>query len=215
MSTNKTQNYNLHSWVPEDDFLRSEFNDNFTSLDSTLKTLSDGLTAEIAARETAVAAETAARQQAVSDEAKARDAAVTAERTARQNAISGETTARINAVNAEKTAREQAIAALTTGKAEIVCGSYTGNGATERTITLGFQPRAVLIMHDHGRAYVNASNSSAAYGGLFVPGHPLCCSSSGDSGIAAEVVSTGFKVYHRGYSETNNTSNTYCYIAVK
>ena len=45
MSTNKTQNYNLHSWVPEDDFLRSEFNDNFTSLDTALKSLSTALAA--------------------------------------------------------------------------------------------------------------------------------------------------------------------------
>lgn len=184
MSTNKTQNYNLHSWVPEDDFLRSEFNDNFTSLDTALKSLSTALAVETTAREQAIASEATARQQAVSAEAQARQSAVTT---------------------------------LTTGKAELVCGFYTGDGTAERTITLGFQPRAVLIMHDHGRAYVNASNSSAAYGGLFLPGHPLCCSTSGtaDSGIAAEVVSTGFKVYDRGYSETNITNNTYCYIAVK
>lgn len=218
MSTNKTQNYNLHSWVPEDDFLRSEFNDNFTSLDSTLKTLSDGLTAEIAARETAVATETAARQQAVSDEAKARDAAVTAERTARQNAISGETTARINAVNAEKTAREQAIAALTTGKAEIVCGSYTGNGATERTIALGFQPKAVLLMQNTGRTWVSNSNLDSAYGGLFLPDHPLVCRNQGTGPTwltAAEIVSTGFKVHGSGLARVNENGNVYHYIAVK
>ena len=36
MSTNKTQNYQLHQWLPEDDFLRTEFNENFTLLDLTL-----------------------------------------------------------------------------------------------------------------------------------------------------------------------------------
>ena len=34
MSTNKTQNYQLHSWTPEDDFRLHEINENFTKLDT-------------------------------------------------------------------------------------------------------------------------------------------------------------------------------------
>ena len=34
MSTNKTQNYNLHAWEPSDDFLRAEINENFAALDA-------------------------------------------------------------------------------------------------------------------------------------------------------------------------------------
>lgn len=184
MSTNKTQNYNLHSWVPEDDFLRSEFNDNFTSLDTALKALSTALAAETTAREQAVAAEAAARQSAVS-----------AEQSARQSAVNG----------------------LTSGKAELVCGFYTGDGTAERTITLGFQPKAVLLVSDTGRTYTNISNSSGAYGGLFLPGHPVRCSDDGSSnhGIAAEIVSTGFKVHRNGYAHANDNNWNYCYIAVK
>ena len=63
MSTNKTQNYQLHSWVPEDKFLRAEINENFARLD---------------------------------------------------------------------------------GSARVVVGSYEGDGAAERTISLGFQPKVVL-----------------------------------------------------------------------
>ena len=37
MSTNKTQNYALHTWEPEDDFLREEFNQNFAAIDAILK----------------------------------------------------------------------------------------------------------------------------------------------------------------------------------
>ena len=33
MSTSKTQNYQLHSWVPGDKFLRAEMNENFAKLD--------------------------------------------------------------------------------------------------------------------------------------------------------------------------------------
>ena len=36
MSTNKTENYQLHSWVPEDDFHLTEINENFTKLDQAL-----------------------------------------------------------------------------------------------------------------------------------------------------------------------------------
>lgn len=48
MSSKKTTNYKLHQWEPSDDFLRSEFNENFTKLDE------------------AVAAEAAARAGAIS-----------------------------------------------------------------------------------------------------------------------------------------------------
>ena len=37
MSTNKTSNYRLHKWEPQDDFLRSEFNENFAAIDEALK----------------------------------------------------------------------------------------------------------------------------------------------------------------------------------
>jgi len=34
MSTNKTPNYNLHAWTPDDDFLRAEINENFAAIDA-------------------------------------------------------------------------------------------------------------------------------------------------------------------------------------
>ncbi len=36
MSTNKTKNYQLHSWEAADDFLREEFNENFAALDEVI-----------------------------------------------------------------------------------------------------------------------------------------------------------------------------------
>lgn len=36
MSTNKTQNYQLHAWEPGDDFLLSEINENFAAIDAVL-----------------------------------------------------------------------------------------------------------------------------------------------------------------------------------
>ena len=37
MSTNKTQNYQLHAWAPEDEESLAELNANFTKLDAALK----------------------------------------------------------------------------------------------------------------------------------------------------------------------------------
>ena len=37
MSTNKSQNLKLHLWEPEDNFLRTEFNENFAAIDAAVK----------------------------------------------------------------------------------------------------------------------------------------------------------------------------------
>lgn len=143
MSTNRTPNYNLHSWVPEDDFLRSEFNDNFTSLDSALKTLSDGLAAEISARTSAVAAE----------------------QTDRANAVNAEAQTRASAVSS----LTASISSLSTGKTEVVVGTYTGNDAVSQAIALGFQPKALIVTDDGNRMRVN----DFVYGGIALPGQPV------------------------------------------
>lgn len=36
MSSHLTEHYQLHTWEPGDDFLRTEFNENFTAIDNTL-----------------------------------------------------------------------------------------------------------------------------------------------------------------------------------
>ena len=40
MSSQKTEHYQLHQWLPQDDFLRAEFNENFTGIDTALATAS-------------------------------------------------------------------------------------------------------------------------------------------------------------------------------
>ena len=47
MSTNKTQNYNLHSWLPDDDFQLSEINENFAAIDGVLSALPQKLEAVV------------------------------------------------------------------------------------------------------------------------------------------------------------------------
>ena len=53
---NYTQNYHLPQWVETDRILMDDFNDAYSAIDAALKTNADGLSAETAARESAVAA---------------------------------------------------------------------------------------------------------------------------------------------------------------
>ena len=46
MSTNKTTNYQLHSWAAEDKFLRSEMNENFSKLDSAARVVTGSYTGD-------------------------------------------------------------------------------------------------------------------------------------------------------------------------
>ena len=47
MSTHKSQNLNLHLWEPDDDFLRTEFNENFTAIDAGLESTKGELETKI------------------------------------------------------------------------------------------------------------------------------------------------------------------------
>jgi hypothetical protein len=142
MSSQKTEHYQLHQWLPQDDFLRAEFNENFQKLDGALNTQSNTL---------------------------------------------GQ-------------------------KLEAVFGVYTGDGAANRVITLGFSPKALLLFQRGGLAGT-ASGSYYAYGGLVLPGNPLILAAHSD--IAAEIVATGFALHHSNYCQVNISDWVYYYMALK
>lgn len=60
MSTNKTPNYNLHSWVGTDYVKREEFNENFSTIDTTLKAANDAINTKAASTHTHTDATTGA-----------------------------------------------------------------------------------------------------------------------------------------------------------
>ena len=60
MSTNKSEHLKLHLWEPEDNFLRTEFNENFSALDG-------AVAGETAARVSAIRAEQEARASAIQE----------------------------------------------------------------------------------------------------------------------------------------------------
>ena len=112
-------------------------------------------------------------------------------------------------LTAEAAARQSADAALqatAAQKCEIYTGSYNGEGTDDRTnppktITLGFQPKAVLVMSaDWANAYYDQQ-----WGVMALPDVP---------GVGLTVTSTGFKV--SGWlNSTDSECNPYRYIAFK
>lgn len=101
------------------------------------------------------------------------------------------------------------ITSLTSAKAEYVTGTYSGNDAAERTISLGFTPKAVVVFD---------CNGTMSYSGLLSGG--FATNKFTPSKGAVAVCTGGFKIYYDGgYNRvTNGTSSNfspYGYIAFK
>lgn len=117
------------------------------------------------------------------------------------------------ALRAEETARAGAVNTLNTalaGKAAIVTGSYTGNDESERTISLGFTPKAVYLCREDGSAGYS-SGSAMCFGGLALPNLPVYA-----SGNLVTCVVGGIQVRNRSsFLTTNSASRKYHYIAFR
>ena len=115
-----------------------------------------------------------------------------------------------SALASEAAARESADDALQTAvsaKCEVYYGTYTGNGAANRLIELGFQPKAVFSLSNGVNIY-----SYGTYGGLAFPDKPV---KSGNSN-ALVIEDTGFRVYYNDTNiYTNRSGNTYVFLAFK
>lgn len=138
--------------------------------------------------------------------------------------------------NADNAKLDAAIAELESGKADqsalsalsstvtslslnltkLTFGSYVGNDAASRTISLGFTPKAVLVFTSFGATYDGLEYSSSHYGGLASMDHPIQSKSS--SKLVLQVVPNGFAVAYEftGSGDrvlTNEMGVTYHYIA--
>jgi hypothetical protein len=98
----------------------------------------------------------------------------------------------------------------------VVKGTYTGDGTSERTINLGFTPKAVLVSSGNGRfsGFNENSKENLIYGGLAVEGFTA-------TNYAVAVTNGGFKVSHSNTVSggvkklTNTNGDIYCYIAIR
>ena len=202
---NYTEHYGLHQWVPEDDFLRTDFNTDFALIDAALA----GLAAADGAESQTRSQEDGALSAAITAGDNAQASALASAKTALQNAITAGDNAQASALAAAKTSLQQTI----NRKLEFVTGSFVGtavdNSVTEQHIALGFQPCFVVF-----------GNASFWYGGqggpdnncvVIYPGVPCDGISGGSRNGGAQIEATGFLVY--GVSNYINT--TYQYIAFR
>ncbi len=109
------------------------------------------------------------------------------------------------ALAAETAAREK-LAETVAQKCEMYFGTYTGDGAVNRTIELGFSPKAVLLLRSGYLTYYNY-----VCGGLAVEGTPV--SNSGT--VFVSVVKNGFEISNCDQSAINVKREFYSYIAFR
>ena len=118
---------------------------------------------------------------------------------------------------AEK-ATTAALEALSKNLASMPClvtGTYTGDGTDSRLISLGFQPKALLVMIEEG--YSARPYTDDYYGGLALPGKPVCLQTSYGTNYILTIESKGFRVYYNRdrYILSNQKDTNYYYLAWK
>lgn len=97
----------------------------------------------------------------------------------------------------------------------LVTGTYTGDGTDSRLISLGFQPKALLVMIEEG--YPAIPYTDDYYGGLALPGKPVCLQTSYGTNYILTIESKGFRVYYNRdrYILSNQKDTNYYYLAWK
>ena len=98
----------------------------------------------------------------------------------------------------------------------LVTGTYTGDGTASRTISLGFTPKAVLVMPATG--HMSDAYLGYRYGGLALDQSPVTTSWSSEAGDPVlNITEGGFQVYY-DHSEdifSNQEDTLYHYIALR
>lgn len=184
-----TANYGLHQWVPEDDFLRTDFNTDFQKIDTAIKTTEEGLRGELTSQASRLDGALASVQQT----------------------LRGELSTQVSRL-------DKALSALDAEKGAWVSGSYTGNQdvvqynqeAPYQTIALGFTPKAVLIMNANTYVYGGGDYDSWNNQWIF-QGFVTQSQAMGNTYTKGKIVSGGFSV--NNYMNVNGRS--YCYLALK
>ena len=120
--------------------------------------------------------------------------------------------------NADNRKLDEALHTLASGGGiQIVFGSYAGNDATTRTISLGVTPKAVYVCTKYGYTYF----SPGQYGGLALEGIPARGTSDATGEVdLIRIVEGGFTVRNGNvqsgggfYLSANLSGMTYHYLA--
>ena len=216
---NKTQNDQLNQWMPEDDFLRTDFNEDNGKIDSALKALDNKV--ETKANQTdltsltstvntkASQADLNSLTSTVNTKASQTDLnnlSTTVSKKANQSDLTSLT----STVNTK--AAKTSVDALTAAMPKIVTGSYVGTGTygennpnrLDFAATLGRLPKLIYVVASIG-----------AYSMLLTPG--LTTQNSSNSyANTIQWTNTGVSWYSTSNKngQMNNETLTYLYIAI-
>ena len=122
----------------------------------------------------------------------------------------------------EKETRENAVAAVAATVPKIVTGTYIGDGAASRTISLGFTPKAVFLCTQWGETSYYSLGVYYCFGGLVLKDHPAQINyTNGSMSTATNVITImngGFQVAcveaTGGNAYSNYNKEVYHYIAI-
>ena len=209
MASNQTSSNGLSQWEATDAVQRLEFNADNAKVDAALQSLSDQVVqkANQSALNTVISA---VNQKA--DAATVSSLSQVVAGKAEQSSLDA-LGAAVD-LKADQTALEAAISTIP----RIVTGTYTGDGAMSRTISLGFTPKAVFVITAHGQVY-DFYSGRLYYGGLALQGHPLQWINPTVDEKAMEIVDGGFMVFYNTIyngqnSYTNVEGTEYYYMAL-
>ena len=225
MGTNKTEHYGLHQWVPEDDFLRTDFNENFEKLDLALYTaeqnLRTDLTGDVQQLNTALdTLERELRADHDADITQVESALSKAQQTLQNNLNTQVTRLDTALSTAQQTLRSEfnssiqqvnttlaSVQALAEGRANIVFGTYTGDGRSSTTVNLGFAAKWIMLFAANG-------NTDNGYGGLAAVDYPIYSSSRGNHlEIVGNFIRIACDAVHGPL--TNLSGQVYYYLAAR
>jgi len=143
MSTNKTKNLNLHSWVETDPVLMSEFNDNFTALDTAVKNTNNAITTKVSAAVTELTGMIDDVSDSVSEVSDS-VGEVTSSVSKVSNTVSGLSDS-VDEISDTVSGITNTISDMEAASLKICTGSYTGDGSTSLTLHFPFSPKFVHV----------------------------------------------------------------------
>ena len=110
----------------------------------------------------------------------------------------------------DRVTKEYVEDALANAGVKMVTGTYTGDGTAMRTFSVGFTPKAVLLMYNGTHCSMGFTSNTQVYGGLALTDHPITAYGT----TCLEIVSGGFRVRSATKIYLNDLDYTFFYVAL-
>lgn len=180
MSTNKSENLDLHLWVPSDNVSRAEFNENFETLDQAVHVLDESVNVLKGSVDGLNTLDPVSRTQYDADKAKA------AEDLSREvSALNASINQNVQAINASISQNVQAINASINSVASANRLEFLTSGTTSVTLPSLTQYQLLLVFCIGGVwLYFNGDQSTLSYTAMASNTNPgLFCSTAGGMAV--------------------------------